>query len=498
MTTQQVPSHTRGGAGRSAALIGTEAVALERPEWASGHIPQHRRQLPLIVKEAVDRPESRLTAERLSTRSREWGVGRWTGRLATLREEAAVIRRRTLGDLEGYLDQLQQNVEAHGGVVHRAADADQALAAIDAIVRRHDAGMVVKSKSMVTEEIHLNEHLEKMGVDVVETDLGEYIVQVADERPSHIVAPAVHLSRGDVATRFAALAGTDLGDEPQDLARFARERLREDFHTADIGITGVNFAAADTGTLALVTNEGNADMVMSQPKVHIAVMTVEKVIPSFDDLAVLLPLLSHAGAHQEITVYQSLVNGPRRPGEDDGPEELHLVILDGGRSRLLGGRYEEVLACIRCGACQTACPVFASVGGGHSYANVYGGPIGAVLTPLLSQRPEDRDLAYLSSLCGACGDACPVKIPLPDMLVDLRGDYQEETSDTATRFLWRAWSVAWSHRATHTATRLAARAGGLLPRGVLKRLPLARGWARGRALPTTLRAGSARRRGARR
>lgn len=494
MTQSHAAPAARRATGRSAALVGSEDVALDRPEWASGHIPAHRRPLPLIVKEAVARPESRLTADRLSTRSREWGLGRWSGELSVLRDEAAQIRRRTLGDLEGYLGQLQTNVEGHGGVVHRAADAGEALAAIESIVRRHEAGMVVKSKSMVTEEIHLNEHLQRWGVDVVETDLGEYIVQVADERPSHIVAPAVHLSRGEVAARFAALAGADLGDDPQELARFARERLREDFHTADIGITGVNFAAADTGTLALVTNEGNADMVVSQPRVHIAVMTVEKVIPTFEDLAVLLPLLSTAGAHQEITVYQSLINGPRRPGEEDGPEELHLVILDGGRSSLLGGRYEEVLACIRCGACQTACPVFASVGGGHSYANVYGGPIGAVLTPLLSGRPEDRDLAYLSSLCGACGDACPVKIPLPDMLVDLRGDYQEETAGAGTRLLWRAWAVAWTHRATHAATRVAARIGSMLPTRLLSRLPMARGWSTGRTLPPTGGAGAARRR----
>jgi L-lactate dehydrogenase complex protein LldF len=221
-------------------------------------------------------------------------------------------------------------------------------------------------------------------------------------------------------------------------------------------------------------------------------MTLEKVVASFSDLEVLLPLLSHAGAHQDISVYQTFVNGPRRAGERDGPDEVHLVVLDGGRSALLGGRYEEALACIRCGACQTACPVFATVGGGHAYANVYGGPIGAVLTPLLSERPEDADLPYLSTLCGACAGACPVKIPLPEMLVDLRADYQQARAGTVTRSAWRAWSTAWSTRGGYAATVLAARVGSVLPARLLSRLPLAAGWAAGRTLPPTGRAGAAR------
>jgi L-lactate dehydrogenase complex protein LldF len=485
----------RPGRRASRALAGSSAVEFDRPEWASPRIPAHRRPLPLIVKEAVDRPAARLTADRLSGRSRDWQQGEWPAELGQLREEAAAIRRRTLGDLEGYLGRLQTNVEAAGGVVHRAATAQDALDAIEAVVRDLDARLAVKSKSMVTEEIHLNEHLAEWGVDVVETDLGEYIVQVGDERPAHIVAPAVHLSRGDVADRFDALAGEKLGEEPEQLAAFARRRLREDFRDADLGITGVNFAVADTGTLVLVTNEGNADMVVSQPRVHIAVMTVEKVVASFSDLAVLLPMLSKAGANQEISVYQTFVTGPRREGEVDGPEELHLVILDGGRSSLVGGRYEEVLACIRCGACQTACPVFATVGGGHPYANVYGGPIGAVLTPLLSERPEDADLAYLSSLCGACGDVCPVKIPLPDMLVDLRGDYQEATAGPVTRAGWRTWARLWSTRGGFTATRLMARLGARVPRAWVARAPMASGWAKGRSLPDLSGAGAARRDG---
>jgi L-lactate dehydrogenase complex protein LldF len=473
----------------SRALEGMERVAADRPEWAGTVIPPHRRPLPLIVKEAVDRPSSAATADRLTTRSREWGLGTWTGERAEARERAAAIRRQTLPDLERHLERLTEQLTARGAHVHRAAGTAEALAAIDSILEPHDVGLVVKSKSMVTEEIHLNAHLEARGVSVVETDLGEYIVQVADERPSHIVAPAVHLSRQDVRARFSALAGEDLGSEPDDLARFARERLREDFRRADVGISGVNFAVAETGTLCLVTNEGNADMVTSQPRVHIAVMTVEKVVADAEALSTLLPMLSKAGANQAVTVYQTFVNGPRLPDESDGPDELHLVILDNGRSSLLGTRYEEVLACIRCGACQTACPVFATTGGGHAYANVYGGPIGAVLTPLLSERPEDRDLAYLSSLCGACGDACPVKIPLPDMLVDLRTDYQQENAGVAGRAGWRAWSAAWASPVGYAATKLGARLAGHVPQGLLARMPMARQWAGGRALPSTKGAG---------
>ncbi|MFK5633984.1 MULTISPECIES: LUD domain-containing protein [unclassified Ornithinimicrobium] len=467
----------------SRALAGMERVAVERPEWAGTTIPPHRRPLPLIVKEAVARPASAATADRLSARSREWGLGTWTGPRAEARDRAAAIRRQTLPDLEGHLAQLTTQLTSRGAHVHRAADSREALAAIDRILEPHDVQLVVKSKSMVTEEIHLNAHLQARGLDVVETDLGEYIVQIADERPAHIVAPAVHLSRQDVRARFSALADRDLGDEPADLARFARDRLREDFHRADVGISGVNFAVAETGTLVLVTNEGNADMVTSQPRIHIAVMTLEKVIADAEALSTLLPLLSQAGANQEVTVYQTFVNGPRGEGESDGPEELHLVILDNGRSSLLGTRYEDVLACIRCGACQTACPVFATAGGGHSYANVYGGPIGAVITPLLSDRPEDRDLAYLSSLCGACGDACPVKIPLPDMLIDLRSDYQDEHASRATRAGWWAWSAVWSTRLGYAATALGARVSSRVPRAVMERLPMARRWSRGRTLP---------------
>ncbi|PRY02228.1 LUD domain-containing protein [Allonocardiopsis opalescens] len=481
----------------SAALTGRERVPLTRPGWAAGERQEHRRPLPLVAAEAVARPEARRSGARLADRSRDWHRGGWPEPMAGLRERAAAIRRETLADLEGYLAALTERITEHGGTVHRAATAADAAAAVRRIAAGAGARLVVKSKSMVTEEIELNRALEADGVEVVETDLGEYIVQLGDERPSHIIAPAVHLGREDVADRFEALAGRRLDRDAAALASFARGRLREDFRRADMGVTGVNFAVAETGTLVTVTNEGNARMVTSQPRVHVAVMTLEKVIPRMADLGTLIPLLSYAGTRQPVTVYQSMVTGPRREGETDGPEELHVVILDNGRSRIARGKYAEVLACIRCGACQTACPVFRTLGGGHAYGATYGGPIGAVLSPLLGEHPADAGLPFLSSLCGACGDVCPVKIPLPDMLVDLRADHAERAAPAAlaARAGWRAWAAAWSSGRGYALSVAAARLGSrLLPRRLLAALPgPQRRWARGRTLPDLREAGRFRR-----
>ncbi|MER7395295.1 lactate utilization protein B [Streptomyces sp. NPDC000151] len=481
---------------RSSALAGRERIRPDRPEWAAGDIPPHRRPLPLITRDALTVPTARPTHDRLAALDGERHVGTWTPEVAGLRERGAAIRRETLPDLEKYLQQLTGNVERNGGVVHRAATPADARAAIEQIARENGVRLAVKSKSMATEEIHLNTHLTAQGIEVVETDLGEYIVQLADERPSHIVAPALHKSRQDVADLFGQLAGDEVSGDPDDLAAFARTRLRADFKAAGMGISGVNFAAADTGTLAIVTNEGNADMVTSQPRIHVAVMTVEKVIPRFADLGVLIPLLCDAATKQRVSVYQTLVNGPRREGESDGPEQLHLVILDNGRTKALGTPQEEVLACIRCGNCQIACPVYRTVGGGHPYSAVYGGPIGAVLSPLLGEPGSDSDLPFLSSLCGACHDACPVKIPIPDLLVNLRAEHERaQPTASVSRAGWRAWSLAWRTETGFRATMAAARlAGRLLPDRVLARLPgPGRGWARGRALPALREAGAFRR-----
>ncbi|MQA83115.1 MAG: amino acid dehydrogenase [Streptosporangiales bacterium] len=494
------PAHRRtdprrhgGAAMSSSALRGRERLRPERPAWAAASEPLVRRPLPLVTREAVARPVTGATNARLVQRNMNWNADKWPPAMAELRERGAAIRRETLRDLEGYLRRLTERVEEHGGRVHRATTPDDARRIVGEIARDGDVRLAIKSKSMVSEEIELGPYLEEHGVEVVETDLGEYIVQLADERPGHIIAPAIHKSRADIHDLFERLGGERLPDAPEQLAAFARRRLRDDFHGADMGISGVNFACADTGTLVTVTNEGNARMVTSQPRIHVAVMTLEKVIPRFTDLGVLVPLLSHAATRQRVSVYQTMVTGPRRPGEADGPEELHLIILDNGRSRIPGTQYEEVLACIRCGACQVACPVFRTVGGGHAYNAVYGGPIGAVLTPLIGDQEEGADLPFLSSLCGACYDACPVKIPLPDMLVDLRADYERRHRGPA-RVGWAAWSRLWGSPLGYRASLLGGRLAGLLPGGLVGRTAsLARSWSRGRDVPPLRAAGAFRR-----
>lgn len=478
----------------SHALQGREQVGHDRPPWAASPAAPEREALPLVTAQALQRTAAAPTADRLGERSREWHGEGWPEHLVPMREQASRIRRETLDDLGGHVARLSEQVSAHGGMVHHAADTEEALTAIRGVLAERQARLAVKSKSMVTEEIGLNHALEADGVQVVETDLGEWIVQLGDERPAHLVAPAAHLSREDVAQRFSALAGEQLSTDADELAAFARQRLRQDFHNADVGITGVNFAVAETGTLVTVTNEGNARMATSQPPVHIAVMTPEKVIPRMRDLGVLLPLLSHSGAHQQVTTYQTMVTGPRRDGEPDGPEELHLVIVDNGRSSIAETKYRDILACIRCGACQTACPVFRTLGGGHAYGSVYAGPVGAVLSPLLGEHPQDAELPFLSSLCGACADVCPVKIPLPDMLVDLRADHARTQDPATTRAGWKAWSALWSSPLGYRVSIAAARLGGLFPQRLLAAVPGAsRRWATGRRLPDMRRAGRLRR-----
>jgi L-lactate dehydrogenase complex protein LldF len=338
---------------------------------------------------------------------------------------------------------------------------------------------VVKSKSMATEEIDLNAHLEGLGIDVVETDLGEWIIQKADERPSHIIAPAVHKSRAQVTTLFSELAGEALPDRREDLCAFAQERLRDAFLTADMGISGVNFACADTGTIALVTNEGNGRMTTSLPRVHVAVMPIEKVLARFADLTAMLPILVRSATGQKLSSYVTLVTGPRRAGELDGPEDLHVVVLDNGRSALLGGPYEAMLRCIRCGACLNVCPVYGTIGG-HAYGGVYSGPMGAVLTPLLSAMGEGADLPGASSLCGACSEVCPVGIPLAEMLVELRADAPRSR---AKHWFFAAWSRAWTMPRAYALSSRAAAAVSRRAPSLARRMPGARRWTEGRDLP---------------
>jgi L-lactate dehydrogenase complex protein LldF len=342
-----------------------------------------------------------------------------------LRDHAKAIKEHTLAHLDRYLEQLETAVLRLGGHIHWAATAEDARRIVVEIARSRGCRRVVKSKSMTSEEIHLNPALESAGLEVTETDFGEFIIQLAGERPSHLVAPAVHHTRESIARILSQAAGKSLPDDPASLAATGRRLLREKFARADMGITGANFAVAQTGTVVLVTNEGNGRLTTTCPRVHVAIMGMEKVIPRLADLPVFLKLLARGATGQTLSVYTTLITGPRRPGERDGPEEFHLVVLDNGRSRVLATPFRESLQCIRCGACLNACPVYRRIGG-HAYGGVYSGPIGSILTPLYDSVADNPHLPHASSLCGACQAACPVKINIPHMLVGLR-ELQQHT-----------------------------------------------------------------------
>ena len=396
-----------------------------------------------------------------------------------LRRSARGVRARTLARLPEVIATLADRIEASGGRVFFAADAAEACRYVTEVAQRHEARRVAKAKSMVTEEIGLNRALAAAGLEVVETDLGEWIVQLTGEPPSHIITPAVHLSRGQIADLFRRQGGEGLTDDPATLTAFARGRLREVFLGAEVGISGCNFAVAETGTVCLVTNEGNGRMVTSLPPVHIVVMGMERVVETWEDLDLMLSLLPRSATGQMLTVYTTMVTGPRRAGEVDGPDELHVVLVDNGRSSILGGPYGEILQCIRCGACLNVCPVYRQVGG-HAYAATYSGPIGAVLSPLLQGGPA-CELRLASSLCGACYQACPVMIPLQDLLLALRRDAAPTAGRTERRG-WQLWAWAWSRpRLYRWTTRLAGWGARFVPSRLVPR------WGAGRDAPRPVR-----------
>jgi L-lactate dehydrogenase complex protein LldF len=367
-----------------------------------------------FLRKAVAFTTDKLRNGRLSAMD---AIGEWE----TWRERGRAIREHTIKHLDYYLNQFAENVVKAGGNVYFCSDGHDAVKTFMDIAARHRAKLVAKGKSMVSEEIHLNQHLEQAGIEAIETDLGEYILQLAKETPSHLIIPAIHKNKQQIADLFAEKSGRPFEPETKQLAAYARQRLRNYFLEADIGLTGCNFGVAESGTITLVSNEGNGRMVSTIPKVHVVVMGMERLVPTFEDLEVMLNLLARSATGQKLTTYTSLITGPKHRDDLDGPEELHVIILDNGRSAQLGDPiFQDVLHCIRCAACLNVCPVYRQVGG-HTYGSVYSGPIGAVLTPLLHQdMKEAGQLAYASSLCGACYEACPVKIPLHDMLVHLR------------------------------------------------------------------------------
>ena len=352
---------------------------------------------------------------------RNAAVRSFPGDFEAAREDASRLKLSVLRDLDRHLARFMEEAERRGAVVHVARDAAEARDVAVRIARQEGVRLAVKSKSMATEEIALNEALTGAGVETVETDLGEFIIQLAGEPPSHLIAPAVHKTREEVAKLFAEKLGEPYTEGIPELVATARRRLREKFLSADLGISGANFLVAETGSIAIVSNEANARMATTLPRVHLAVASIEKVIPKLSDLPEMLRLLTRSATGQPVSSYVSVLTGVRRPGDAEGPSKLHVLLVDNGRSAILKGKYREILKCIRCGACLNVCPVYQSVGG-HAYGWVYPGPMGSVLSPLLLGLREASPLPDASTLCGACADVCPVKIPLPDLLLELRAD----------------------------------------------------------------------------
>lgn len=398
------------------------------------------------------------------------------------RDWARDVKTHALTHLDRYLEQAEERLQANGTQVHWADTAEEALAVLGRIAAEGQVHRAVKAKSMLTEELGVNAYLEGRGVHVRETDLGEYIIQLLGEPPSHIVGPAIHRSVDDCRALFHEILGTPVDADPDVLAAAARSALRSDFLAADLGISGGNFLAADTGTLALIENEGNIRLSTSAPRIHVALVGIEKIVPRLDDLSGLLQITSRGATGQPVGIYVSLLQGPRRDDEPDGPEEVHVIFVDNGRTRLLADdRAWEALRCVRCGACLNICPVYRQTGG-HPYGFTYSGPIGAILAPGLLGLAESMPLPYASSLCGACADVCPVRIPIPELLLHWRQQAVEAGLLPATEGLaMRAFSAASTHPGLFAAAgdvlrRIPWELGG-------RALPVVGGWSNERAPP---------------
>ncbi len=368
-------------------------------------------------------------------------------KLMTARERAKNRKWEAIEHLDKYLEEFERKITARGAKVIWAENTEQAQAEIGRICKEKNCKTLVKSKSMATEEIHLNAYLESIGIESVETDLGEYIQQLDGEAPYHIVTPAMHKSKEDVARLFADKLGTPAGLSPEELTLVARKILRDKYVQAEVGVTGANFIVADVGGIAVTENEGNARLSCAWPKTHIVIVGIEKVIPGIDDLSLFWPLLATYGTGQQVTVYNTIISGPRQPHETDGPEEMYVILLDNGRTNLLDNpAVREALYCIRCGACLNACPVYKNIGG-HAYDTTYSGPIGKVITPHLKGMEDYKHLSYASSLCGNCTEVCPVRINLHELLLENRHEaVVEGTSSLAERIAWKAWKTASLNR----------------------------------------------------
>ncbi len=456
------------------------------------HELAHKAMADAHLQEAYRSSTLRLYSHRLQAISQVPGF-------EPLRQRARELKREVMNHLDEYLARFADNVERQGGKVHWARTGEEACAIVKEIVRNAGAGEVVKSKSMVGEEIELNHALQASGIDAIETDLGELIVQLSGERPAHIVAPAMHKTRHDVSDLFVEKLHSESTEDPEQLTAIARKVLREMFAKAGVGVTGANFAVAETGSIVTIENEGNIRLCTTAPRVHIALVGIEKIIPRFADLGVFLRLLGRSATGQKLTSYTSILTGPRRPGED-GPEEMHVVLMDNGRIRTLADeKMREALYCIRCGACLNTCPVYRKIGG-HAYGWVYSGPIGALITPQFVGLGQARELPFASSLCGACREVCPVKINIPDLLLHLRGQAQEQfpaapqkgtaVSERKGMRLWawatkRPWAFSLGGAAARLGVRWLQRPGGSDAHKWIARLPFFpfSNWTEGRDFP---------------
>ena len=400
------------------------------------------------------------------------------------RDAAAAIKWQAIENLEPLLLEFERNAKARGTHVHWAPDGPAACRHVLRIMQDAGARRVIKSKSMATEEVHLNDALEAAGHEVVESDLGEFILQLRGEAPYHFVFPSMHLRRGDIHKVFSDHVGPPASDDPEVLTMFARELMRQKYLTADVGISGANFGAADCGAIAITENEGNARLTCALPRIHIVLMGIEKIIPRLQDLAVLQPMLGTAGSGQLLTCYNSVYFGPRTDSEPDGPEQMHVILLDNGRTDLLADpQLRDALRCIRCGACLNVCPIFTNVGG-HAYGTTYQGPIGAVISPPMRGVKDYGHLAFASSLCGACTETCPVKIDLHHHLLHIRQQYTRARPKRLERLAMRAFAWAMCHpRLYRPAARLALQADRLLRPVYGTLLDPLRAWRRSRTLP---------------
>jgi len=429
----------------------------------------HARTHGFIADEKVQKFVNKATLFRDGGR-KEYTAEVFGDKHDDVRDLAGRIKRHTLDNLDYYIGQFVDNATAAGAKVHFALGAEEANQVVLDIVKQEGLTKCVKSKSMVTEETHLVPELEKAGIETVETDLGEFILQIDDDAPSHIVTPMIHKDKTDVARAFQRELGAEYTEDEKELTMIAREHLRGKFREADLGISGGNFLIAESGSIVICTNEGNGRFCTTAPRVHIAFVGIEKLVPTYEHLGVFLKLLAKHATAQPLTVYTHLMTGPKRDAEHDGPEQMHIVLIDNGRTNVLRDEdYRDALRCIRCGACLNACPVYRKTTG-HAYGSVYGGPIGAVITPLFKGLDNYPDLPNASSLCGACYEACPVKIDLPQMLIKLRRDMVDERVTKFTdRVMYKAGAFGFKHSWAYTT-------GGAIQKFALRLLASADGY----------------------